>query len=133
MVKEFKQWVAENTDPYFYHETQREHLWDIAREGLSPMSYGQSFVGDMGEMMHPDMFEPEELEEFPQDDLTPRTYYLPSHPRNSNYGDVLLRFPKVAAANTGFDVDHYTYDTIPSEQIEVFQNNQWIPLLQLEA
>ena len=125
----FRTWL-EQGDGYFYHETHPEHLWDIAREGLTPHSYGQSFVGEMGDMMSPDMFDDEELEDFPPEDFEPRTYYLNHEPQQSNYADVLLRFPISAICHQGFDCDPYTFDSVPPNVIEIRAGAGWVPLLQ---
>lgn len=127
----FRIWL-ENEDQYWYHETKKEHIQDIAAEGLQPMSYGQSFVGDdPTSLMTPDMFEPEELEEFPEEDLVPRTYLLPYEPNQMNYGDYLLRFPRSAVTDLGKDDvtgEPVAYNTIPASMIEIHHEKNWLPV-----
>jgi hypothetical protein len=113
-------------EPFLYHESKREHLADIASEGIVPSSYGQWFVGDQGEMLTPDDFSKRELRACPAADLKLRTYVLLSEPTRFNYGDVLLRFPRHLARPTRkHDVDWYILETIPPSAIEVRDGNAW--------
>jgi hypothetical protein len=121
-------WYKISQNDYFYHETKREHIYDIKSEGIVPTSYGQSLVGEMGEILSPNMLDEEELENIPEEDLIPRTYYMEQEPRQLLYGDILLRFPKRFATKRRIDVDSYILNSISPEVIEVKVENQWIPL-----
>lgn len=118
--------IIKMADDFLYHETQPENLADIINEGLMPMSYGQSFVGNMGEMLSPDLFDEAELENFPQEDFAQRTYVDLTEPKASRYGDILLRFPKQSLQR---DVDWYTTNIIPPEVIEIKVSGNWLPLI----
>ena len=113
---------------YLYHETGSENLHDIATEGLVPMSYGQSFVGDMGEMLSPDSFGPEELEGTDPAELKQRLYFMDKQPGQSMYAEVLLRFPRESISHQSADVDPFTFDTVPPGAIEINVAGQWLPL-----
>ena len=95
---------------------------------MLPLSYGQSFVGDQGEMLSPDDFSKRELANFPKEDLVKRIYVMVGHPNRPKYGDVLLRFPKLLAGKIKKDVDYYILQTIPPEYIEQFNQGKWIPI-----
>jgi len=116
------------TEPYLYHETRKDALPYIREEGILPTSYGQSLVGDMGEVMSPDMLEEDELELIPEEDLIPRTYVQLKEPSSLYYGDVLLRFPKDSAGPLKKDVDYYVLKEIPPHLVEVKMGGKWIPI-----
>jgi len=116
------------SEEHFYHETSRENVPEIADQGLLPLSYGQSFVGEMGEMLSPDMFDEEELEDIPKEDFIQRTYYMTKEPQSLKYGEVLLRFPASAVKHRGYDVDPYTTDTIPPDLMEIKVQDRWLPI-----
>ena len=124
-------WFKKSQTQYFYHETKRDSIGDIAHEGIIPMSYGQSFVGEDHEMMSPEMLEPEELENINPEELKPRTYFMRGYSKTPMYGDIVLRFPATAIHHIAHDVDEYTFDTIPPNVIEVFNKGQWIPIQKL--
>lgn len=111
---------------YLYHETRRNTLDDIRHDGLRPHSYGQSFVDAMAEMSTPDMYSRSELKQFPLEDRKVRTYVSLSEPRQLNYGEVLLRFPRDMGGPLRKDVDHYITRTVPPGCIEVLQAGNWI-------
>lgn len=130
----FRTWV-ENMGAYWYHETKRDHLWDVVHGGVQPTSFGQSLVGEMGEVMHPDMLEPEELENIPPEDLVPRTYLLDHEPRQMSYGDYLLRFPKSSVTKMGMDNwtrEPITYAPVPANVVEILWQGQWVPISHLQ-
>jgi hypothetical protein len=116
------------SEEHFYHETSQGDVSEIMDQGLLPMSYGQSFVGNMGEMLTPDMFDEEELENIPEEDFVQRTYYMTREPSSLKYGDVLLRFPATAVKHRGHDIDPYTTDIIPPDLIEIKTHGQWLPI-----
>jgi len=112
---------------FLYHETRADAVADIAEEGILPTSYGQSLIGDMGEVLSPDLLEDEELEGIPEEDLVPRTYVSLREPETLYYGDVLLRFPKEDAGSLEKDVDWYTRAEIPPDRLEArTTNGRWI-------
>ncbi len=134
--KKQKQWKKSNRavallklaeQEYLYHETQVEHLADIINDGIQPMSYGQSFVGNQGEMLSPDMFDEEELQDFPEEDLVQRTYVNLKEPQSLYYGNVLLRFPR-ENVQLKRDADWYTHHHISPDVIEVKVGDEWNPL-----
>ena len=112
---------------YYYHETKTEHLYDIQQEGIQPTSFGQSLVDDMGEIAFPDE---DEMEDYPEEDLVPRTYFLKSEPKRPMYGEVLLRFPRTQLPSKHImkDVDYYTFKEIPPDVIEVKMEDRWVLL-----
>lgn len=130
---EFKDWylTREDRNPsksYLYHETRRDSLRDIKQEGLLPLSYGQWFVGEQGEVLSPDAFEEEELEDAPEEDFIQRLYVMTSEPKGLKYGDFLLRFPREAGGKLEHDVDPYVLSQIPAELIEIRVDGAWKPL-----
>jgi len=137
---------------FLYHETRREHLDDIAHEGLWPTSYGQSFVREDGSVASPEealddvraeleseldfedldeeAFETRVREVFderhPPEDLAPRTYVMLSEPASLKYGEVLLRFPRSTAPPTRrHDVDWCVRGAVPPSAIEVLDGGRW--------
>jgi hypothetical protein len=119
---------------YYYHETKKDHIRDIQNEGLIPTSYGQSFVNeDTHELMSPDDFSEEELENIPEEETKPRTYFSEDEQKSSVYGDgIFLRFPKNAITSIEVDVDYFTYDSIPPEDIEIKTNEGWRNILSVD-
>lgn len=114
---------------FLYHETRADAVPNIAEDGILPTSYGQSFVGDMGEVLSPDLFDEEELESMPEEDLVPRTYVSLREPDALHYGDVLLRFPKEDAGELERDVDWYTTQEVPPERLEArTEDGRWVPI-----
>ena len=110
---------------HLYHEIDKRSRSDIAVDGLLPMSYGQSFVGEMGEMLSPDDFDESELDRIPPADKVVRTYVMISEPSQFKYGDMLLRFPASLGGKLKKDVDYYISNVIPAEYIEVKIGNDW--------
>lgn len=139
---------SESDRKYLYHETSREALGDIKREGLLPTSYGQSLVGDDGRVISPeekiDLIRSEleeegisedEIEEttseifrreVPDEDLIGRTYVHLTEPSSYSYGEILLRFP---IREMRRDVDHYILDRVAPEELEWKAGDQWLPLI----
>jgi hypothetical protein len=137
-----------SNEEYLYHETSREALEYIEREGLLPTSYGQSLVGDDGQVMSPEEkiesiewrleeegLSEEEIEEIipqvfkrevPEEDLVPRTYVHFLEPSSYSYGEVLLRFP---IRKTEMDVDPYILERVGPEELEKKIGDLWYPLL----
>jgi hypothetical protein len=117
---------------YFYHETSKDAIPYIKYEGLLPMSYGQSFVDEMGEMLSPDMFDEEELKQFPKEDFVQRTYIMTNEPNNMYYGDLLLRFPENIVSKIKKDVDLYITERIPPNMIDIKLDEEWKPLKEIK-
>ena len=121
--------IFENNDNngYYYHETKKDHIRDIQNDGLLPTSYGQSLVNEnTHELMSPDDLSEEELENIPEEDTLPRTYFSIDEQKRPTYGDgIFLRFPKNAITHIAVDIDYYTFDPIPPEKLEIKTNNGW--------
>jgi len=114
---------------FLYHETRMDAVTDISEDGILPTSYGQSLVGDMGEVLSPDLLDEEELEDIPEEDLVPRTYVSLKEPAFLHYGDVLLRFPRDSVGELERDVDWYTREEVPPDRVEArMEDGRWIPV-----
>jgi len=118
---------ADNNNEYYYHETKKDHIKDIQNDGLLPTSYGQSLVNEnTHELMSPDDLSEEELENIPEEDTLPRTYFSIEEQQRPTYGDgIFLRFPKNAITHIDTDIDYYTFDSIPPEKLEIKTENGW--------
>jgi hypothetical protein len=127
-ASEWSDLVPNEGGGWLYHETTREAFPWIREEGLRPTSYGQTFVGEMGEVLSPDMFDEDELAQIPVGDLVPRIYVHNAEPSALYYGEILLRFPRSCVGRLKRDVDWYTTEPVAPELIQVLLDGEWVGL-----